>query len=454
MNTPELELHPGLRRRTLVVGLGRTGLSVVRFLATRGVEVAVTDTRLSPPGHDELVEELPDVAMFLGGFDPSAFDSAGQIVLSPGISLAEPLIVAALERGIPVFGDIEIFALHAHAPVVGITGSNGKSTVTTLLGDAAREAGWKVGVGGNIGTPALDLLHEPGIDLYVLELSSFQLETTHSLRCAAATVLNVQEDHMDRYDGFEHYAQTKARVLRDAEFVVLNHDDAVVREMGRDASPVSERVSFSIEERGAAYRLAAGPDGAWLCARGESVLPVERMRLKGRHNQANALAALALADAVGLPREAVATALARFTGLRHRTQWLGEWEGVTWINDSKGTNVGATRAALLGLPGKQVLIAGGDGKGADFTPLRSALAEKGRALVLFGRDGPLIAAAVGDVVPVEKAHSLEHAIELAARLAVPGDTVLFSPACASFDMYRNFEARGDAFIEAVGARFP
>lgn len=446
-------LHPSLRRRTLVVGLGRTGLSVVRFLTARGVEVAVTDTRLSPPGHDALVDELPDVAMFLGGFDAAAFASAGQIVLSPGIALAEPLVAAARDSGIPVLGDIEIFALHADAPVVGITGSNGKSTVTTLVGDAAREAGLKVGVGGNIGTPALELLDEPGTELYVLELSSFQLETTYSLGCAAATVLNVQEDHMDRYADLGEYAATKARVLQGATTILLNRDDALVRAMGRDIRVQPGALTFSIDSRDADYQLVVGPDGEWLSAQGDPVMPVERLRLKGRHNVANALAALALADAVGVPREATARALAKFTGLRHRTQWLGEWDGVTWINDSKGTNVGATRAALLGLPGKQVLIAGGDGKGADFAPLRDALENKGRALVLFGRDATLIAEAVGDAVPVEHVDGLAQAVDAAARLAQAGDTVLFSPACASFDMFANFEVRGEAFIKAVEGRF-
>ena len=446
------ERAPGLRRKTLVVGLGATGVSAARFFSDAGVEVAVTDTRVRPPGYDEVVERYPDVGLFLGGFDPVAFERAEQLIVSPGVSVAEPLIAAARERGIPVLGDVEVFARHADAPVIAITGSNGKSTVTTLVGGMARRAGLHVCVGGNLGRPALDLLTAGPVDYYVLELSSFQLETTASLQCETACVLNVTEDHLDRYPGFQEYAAAKERIFKRARKAVLGFDDAACREMARRLPEEVALIGFGVAGD-ARYRLVDRQDGAWLMRGDRALLPAAEMKIPGRHNQLNALAAWAVGDAMGLSSAAMADELRGFAGLPHRAQWVGEKDGVVWINDSKGTNVGAAVAALSGMPGKKtILIAGGDGKGADFTPLKAAIRDHARAVVLLGRDASAIEAAMGGAAPVERARTLDEAVEAAQRCARPGDTVLFSPACASFDLFENYAARGDAFMAAVRGR--
>ncbi len=433
--------------RTLIVGLGKTGLSCARFLAARGIGFAVTDSRAEPPGLAALRAEFPDAPLYLGGFAEAAFAQAEQLVVSPGVSLREPLIAAAMARGVEAIGDIELFARHARAPVIAITGANGKSTVTTLVGLMAEAAGRDVRVGGNIGTPALELIQGREPDLYVLELSSFQLETTHSLNAAAAVVLNVMPDHMDRYPGVEDYAAAKRRVYRGDGVMVLNADDPLVRAM---AEPDRKQVFFSLGEPAPGhYGLRETAHGVWL-ARGDGcLLIVSELRIAGRHNAANALAALALGEAVGLPMTAMLRALREFEGLPHRTQWVAERDGIRWYDDSKGTNVGATLAALQGMTGKVVLLAGGDGKGADFTPLRAACAQKARAVVLIGRDAPLIEAALGGVVPVVRATDMDDAVAQARALARPGDSVLLSPACASFDMFTGYEHRGRVFTEAV-----
>lgn len=433
--------------RTLIVGLGKTGLSCARFLAARGIAFAVTDSRAEPPGLATLRAELPDVPLYLGGFAEAAFACAEQLVVSPGVSLREPPIAAALGRGAEAVGDIELFARHAKAPVVAITGANGKSTVTTLVGLMAQAAGRDVRVGGNLGTPVLELIQAREPELYVLELSSFQLETTHSLNAAAAVVLNVTPDHMDRYASLEEYAAAKQRVYRGDGVMVLNADDSVVRTM---IEPSRRQVLFTLGEPGPHdFGLRQAAEGVWLARGSERLMPVSELRVAGLHNAANALAALALGDAVGLPMGAMLHALREFPGLPHRTQWVAERDGVRWYNDSKGTNVGATLAALQGMSGKVVLIAGGDGKGADFTPLRQAAAEKARGVVLIGRDTPIIEAALDGVVPVVRAVDMDDAVAKARVLAKPGDSVLLSPACASFDMFNGYDHRGRVFVDAV-----
>ena len=432
---------------TLIVGLGKTGLSCARFLAAQGVPLAVTDSRAQPPGLVELQKDLSDVAVFVGGFDPAAFAAAQQLIVSPGVSLREPLIAEAVLRGTPALGDIELFARHARAPVVAITGSNGKSTVTTLVGEMAQCAGRNVRMGGNLGTPALDLLEITEPDLYVLELSSFQLETTSSLNAAAATVLNISVDHMDRYRNMDEYAAAKERIYRGMGVMVLNAEDAAVMAMAQH-----DRVSihFSLTKPAANDFGVADIDGkAWLAHGNQPLIAVTEVRIKGWHNIANALAALALGHAVGLPMDAMLDTLRHFPGLPHRSQWVAEFAGVAWYNDSKGTNVGATLAALRGMPGKVVLIAGGLGKDADFTPLRQAALDRARAVVLIGRDAPLIEAALDGVVPVAHAATMQEAVMQARYLARPGDVVLLSPACASFDMFSGYEERGQVFTNAV-----
>ncbi len=441
------QMMEAAQQRSLVVGLGSTGLSCARYLAGLGDAVAITDSREQPPGLEVLQQELPQVAVFLGGFAPEAFEHAERIVVSPGVSVHEPLIAAARERGVEILGDVELFARIASAPIVAVTGSNGKSTVVSLLGEAARQAGQRVAVGGNIGTPVLDLLQQDTPDLYVLELSSFQLETTDSLHARAAVVLNISADHMDRYRDLQDYMAAKARIYSRADYQVVNDDDALAAMLADGARP---QLHYSLgKPQGMNYGVCEIDGSAWLCRGDEALLAAAELRLAGAHNLSNALATLALAEAMEIPRSAVLAALKCFAGLPHRTQWVGEWNGVRWYNDSKGTNVGATVAALQGLPGAVILIAGGEGKGADFTPLAQALAGKARAVVLIGRDAPLIEAAINGQVPVVRAGNMVDAVEQARALAQAGDSVLLSPACASFDMFGNYAERGQVFMDAV-----
>jgi len=435
------------RTRTLIVGLGKTGLSCARFLAAHGEEIAITDSRERPPGLADLRALLPDAAVFLGGFSEDALKRADRLVLSPGVSAGSPFIAKARALGLPVLGDIELFAHYAHAPIVGITGANGKSTVTTLLGLMAEQAGKNVRVGGNLGTPALDLLQEKEPDLYVLELSSFQLEITDSLPCVAATVLNLSPDHMDRYKGMEDYAAAKARIFRHCRTAVLNREDPWVRDM---AASVKRRVSFGLDvpQAGDYGLLGAGID-EWLARGVEKLIPASVLRIKGRHNLANALAALALGEASGLPMPAMLAALEAFRGLPHRMEYVTRFREATYYDDSKGTNVGATLAAVQGVIQPLVLIAGGDGKGQDFAPLADALAGKARAVVLLGKDAELIECAIAGRVPVKRVKDMETAVQAAAEAAQPGDVVLLSPACSSLDMFENFEHRGRSFAVAV-----
>jgi UDP-N-acetylmuramoylalanine--D-glutamate ligase len=430
----------------VIVGLGRTGVSCARHLAARGHELRITDSRDAPPGLAELRRIAPAARLSLGGFDESLLDGADQVVASPGVSLREPLLVAAAARGLDIVGDIELFAREVTGRVVAITGTNGKSTVTTLVGEIAEAAGVDVRVGGNIGRPALDLLSGEPAALYVLELSSFQLETTRSLELAAATVLNLTPDHMDRYADLSEYAGAKARIFDQCALAVVNLDDEIVRRMPRPGQPVA---GFSLRQEDADYALADLGGARWLVARGEPLLPLRDLRIAGLHNAANALAAVALADAVGIPRTAGATALTHFPGLPHRAQVVVEAGGVRWIDDSKATNVGAALATLDGMAGPLILIAGGDGKGQDFAPLAAPLAGKVKLALLIGRDAGAVGAALEGTCPVGRCATLEEAVAAAHAASVPGDTVILSPACASLDMFRDYAHRGEVFAAAA-----
>jgi UDP-N-acetylmuramoylalanine--D-glutamate ligase len=433
-------------RRNLVVGLGKTGLSAVRWLAAQGESVAVTDSRAAPPGLEALRSFGSSVVARLGRFDLELLDAADRIVLSPGVSRAEPIVREALARGLLVVGDVELFARAARAPAVAITGTNGKSTVTTLVAEMARTAGRRVLAGGNLGEPALDLLAQPVPELYVLELSSFQLESTDSLALLAAAVLNVTPDHMDRYATFADYAAAKARLLAHAAAAIVNLDDPTVAAMAR---PGQRRVGFSTVRPHADFGLVESGGAPQLARRGEPLLPLAALRLPGRHNAANALAALALGTEIGLELEPMLATLRTFSGLPHRGEAVAERRGVRYLDDSKGTNVGATLAAVSGLDGPLVLIAGGEGKGQDFTPLAAAFRGKVRHAVLIGRDREQLAAALAGACSTEFAADMEAAVAAAARVAQPGDLVLLSPACASLDMFRDYAARGDAFAAAA-----
>jgi UDP-N-acetylmuramoylalanine--D-glutamate ligase len=433
---------------SVVVGLGKTGASCLRFLAKRGIAVSGTDTRTAPPGLSELGGLAKTLDIRLGGFDLSLLDGASQVLMSPGVSLEEPIASQARARGIEVLGDIELFARAVRAPVIGITGTNGKSTVTSLVASMAAAAGRRVLAGGNLGVPALDLLEQPISDLYVLELSSFQLETTSSLALKAAVVLNVSADHMDRYATIEAYARAKARIFAKAATMVLNADDPLVAAMRRDGAHV---VTFSTQRTDVDFALQGSGERTVLAHRGEPLLDTSRMKISGLHNAANALAALALGEAAGLEFSAMLAALESFPGLKHRSAWIADVTGVRFIDDSKGTNVGATIAAVSGLRGPLVVIAGGEGKGQDFAPLAAAFKGKVRHAVLIGKDAPAVAAALQGHCTIERAETLEAAVSAAAAAARPGETVLLSPACSSLDMFRDYAHRGEVFAAAVRA---
>ncbi|MGO8829796.1 MAG: UDP-N-acetylmuramoyl-L-alanine--D-glutamate ligase [Steroidobacteraceae bacterium] len=447
---------------SVVVGLGKTGASCLRYLAKRGIAVSATDTRRSPPGLAELGDLAKKLDIRLGGFDLSLLDGASQVLMSPGVSLEEPIASQARARGIEVLGDIELFARAVQAPVIGITGTNGKSTVTSLVARMGAAAGRRVLAGGNLGHPALDLLEQPAPDLYVLELSSFQLETTTSLELLAAVVLNVTADHLDRYASVSAYARAKARIFAKASTVVLNADDPRVAAMRAGLTGVAAQrgaalrdppriLTFSTQRPDSDFALLHIGDRIHLARRGEPVLDISRMKITGLHNAANALAALALGEAAGLKLSAMLEALETFPGLEHRSAWVADLAGVRYIDDSKGTNVGATLAAVSGLSGPLILIAGGQGKGQDFSPLAAAVRGKVRHAVLIGKDAAVVESALRGVCTTERAATMDAAVSAAAAVARPGDTVLLSPACASFDMFRDYAQRGDVFAAAVRA---
>lgn len=434
----------------IVVGLGKSGMSLVRFLAQQGVRFAVADTRANPPELATLQRDYPQVEVRCGELDVDFLCRASELYVSPGLALSTPALREAAARGVKMSGDIDLFTRHAKAPIVAITGSNAKSTVTTLVGEMAAAAGRKVAVGGNIGTPALDLLNDD-VELYVLELSSFQLETTERLNAEVATCLNVSEDHMDRYDGMAQYHLAKHRIFRGARQVVVNRDDALSRPLIADQVPCW---TFGLGKPDFKRFGLIEENGEKLLAfQFETLMPTAELKIRGAHNQSNALAALALGHAVGLPFEAMLQTLRHFAGLPHRCQWVRELRGVGYYDDSKATNVGAALAAIEGLgadiAGKLVLIAGGDGKGADFSALKAPVAKFCRALVLLGRDAELLATALGDAAPMVRVKTLDEAVQRAAELAQSGDAVLLSPACASLDMFKNFEERGRLFAQAA-----
>jgi UDP-N-acetylmuramoylalanine--D-glutamate ligase len=452
MNNTILELlnkHFSLKPQTahvLVIGLGITGFSIARYLHKLGIQFSVADSRENPPNAEELKALNSAIKLTAGEFQSEDFATATHLIVSPGISLQQPLIAQALERGAILVSDVDIFACATTAPIVAITGANGKSTVTTMVGDMGIAAGKKTAVGGNLGTPMLDLLADD-VELYVLELSSFQLERSHVLNAAAATVLNVTADHLDRHADMDDYAAQKQKVFRGDGVMVLNLDDAYVAAMQDSAR---NQHWFSIQKP-VGFHIANRDGMEWLVNEETDFMPCADLPLEGRHNQANALAALALGQAVGLDKAAMCSALKNFVGLSHRMQKVAVKNGVNWVNDSKATNIGACIAALEGYDEKVILIAGGDGKGADMNELRPVAVQKTKNVIVMGKDADLISAALEDVVPLYSAASMVEAVQIAAHLAKTGDTVLLSPACASLDQYKSYADRGNQFAAAVMA---
>lgn len=444
-------------KKVLVLGLGETGLSALRWLQTQGAILSAADSRENPPGAEDVMRHMPKVVVHTGSFKPEVLLSADLIVISPGVSINEPAVQAAVKQGISVIGDVELFAQHRPqgAKVIAITGANGKTTVTTLVGEMCKAAGLKTIVAGNIGLAVLDTLSMETPDVYVLELSSFQLETTSSLVVDAATMLNLSEDHMDRYASMQDYAVAKAHIFYHAKLQVLNRDDAWSMLMAR---PKLAQVTFGFSEQGfdhKGYGLKQVQGDTWLMDGEKELINVNDLKIAGLHNAANALAAVALCRGIGIEYAPIIQTLYNFKGLPHRVEWVANIDDVDYYDDSKGTNVGATCAALSGLyknghPQKIVLIAGGDGKGQDFTPLAPAVQANSRAVVLFGRDAPLIEAVLLPTnIPMYQAADLPEAVSIAKKVAQAGDAVLLSPACASFDMFKNYVHRAEVFVDAV-----
>ena len=425
----------------LVIGLGVSGYASARFLLRRGYRCRVQDTRTNPAYLECLREEFANLDFVGSALDSTITETADVLVVSPGVAVRQDAIQQAAQQGKTVLGDIELFALLVEQPVVAITGSNGKSTVTTLVGEMLRCDQRKVAMGGNLGTAALDLLEQEA-EIYLLELSSYQLETTTSLRPKVAALLNLCEDHLDRYPSYNDYVEVKQRVFNNAEICISNLDDVFTRHDVRDTC-------FSLDTHSdAAFRLHE--DGAlWLAYGNEPWLPVDRLGISGRHNWANALAAMAIAHHLGVSRDAIVEALQAFRGIPHRSQWIAEIDGVEWVNDSKATNVGAAQASIDGRDRPVILIAGGQSKGADMSVMYDSIRQKVKCVLLLGEDASRLQQAWQGASEIELVDSMRDAVQRARQLAGHGDCVLLAPACASFDMYPRFEARGDDFVQCV-----
>ncbi len=431
-----------------VIGTGITGLSVARFLAAKQEAFIVLDTRTNPPNLENVQQEFPNITIECGELNPETLLACDEIIVSPGVAMATPAIERAKNAGIPVVGDIELFVRHAKAPIIAITGSNAKSTVTTLVGEMARAAGIRVAVGGNLGTPALDLLND-AVELYVMELSSFQLETVTKLNAKVATILNISADHLDRYDSLRAYILAKLRIYFGAEHIVVNRKDVLTHPpFAAGVKPIY----FGGNADFGGFGLIKENGQEFLAKNLTPLMPAGELKIRGRHNVDNALAALALGDAAGIPMDAMLGTLKQFKGLKHRCEFVADKNGIEFFNDSKGTNIGATLAAIQGLardPQQLIVILGGEGKGQDFTELAPTLKAINSQVILIGRDAPIIEQALAQATKITHANSMPDAVSKAFQIAHHGDAVLLSPACASFDMFKNYEDRGEKFCAAV-----
>lgn len=431
-----------------VVGLGVTGYSAARYLCARGLDIKVVDSRQEPPLASEFKREFPNIETQFGDFTEGQLNDANLIVASPGISLKETVLREAKRNGAHIVGDIELFLQENDKPVIAVTGSNGKSTVVTLVGEMCRSAGMDVLVAGNIGLPVLDALTDLSVyQVAILELSSFQLETTSQVPAEASAILNISADHMDRYDSMGDYMLAKARILRGAKHAVLPRHDEWLNQI----TNVNQVQSFELDEPldESSFGVVRKSGKRWLMKGDSKLMKLNDVPLTGLHNVKNVLSAFALVDSFDLALNELVSAVKEFKGLAHRMQTIARHNNVLWVNDSKATNIGATVTALNNVENNVVWIAGGQGKGADFNELKAAITGHVKHLVLIGEDAPQIDAAIGDLLPVSHANSMQAAVEMAATIAFDNDVVLLSPACASFDMFTSFEHRGDEFANCV-----
>lgn len=457
--------------KRLIIGMGQTGLSCARFLTAKGLSFDLCDTRERLPNQSDIESEFSHCQIFKGKLDEKLLAQYQELIVSPGIAIAEPAIKFAKQQGSLVRGDVDLFAEYVTKPVIGITGSNGKSTVTTLVGEILSKAGHKPAVCGNIGIPVLDvLLNDDDYNCYVVELSSFQLETTHHLAAEVACVLNLSEDHMDRYDSMMSYHQAKHRIFQGCRSIVTNREDSLTQPLVSDSMPkksfglqmsentVAAKNQYSIAQVEISDPLSNDyPSVKSLMFAQQPIFPVADLKIKGRHNQLNALAAIALIESLPVSfkvsDDQLKNVLTDFTGLPHRCAWIAEFDGIEYYNDSKGTNVGSTLAAIEGLASDETknifLIAGGVGKDQDFEPLADACQKSVKHALLFGRDAKLIAARIKSDCDLDIVDTLEQALVQTQQLAKAGDVVLFSPACASFDQFENYVKRGEAFEQLI-----
>lgn len=444
------------KEEKVIVGLGETGLSVAKFLASQNQKFKVIDSRTSPPALTTLRQLMPEVEIEVGALNQKTILEASELVVSPGLSLKTPAIAEAMEQGVPVTGDIDIFSKSISKPIIAVTGSNGKSTVVAILANILQKAGKDFGLGGNLDganfKPALDLLEEDEKDFYILELSSFQLETTENLSAEVAVILNLSADHMDRYDSLNDYHRAKLKIFNGCRQVVINRDEIYSYPVTQLEVPVWD---FGFSRPGInGLGLLEEDDDQYLAYQFEKIVSVNELKVFGQHNISNVLAAASLALAIDIDLETIRAAIKEFNGLPHRCEWVAEVSGVDFYNDSKGTNVGATMAAVEGLgqriDGHIILIAGGIGKGADFRSLVPVINRWGKEVILIGQDAIEMASNFDKDVSTYFATDMADAVSTALKHASSGDAVLLSPACASFDMFENFQHRGRAFKESVG----
>ena len=451
-----------MTKHYLILGLGKSGLSAAYYLCHQSVNVVLADTRGQVSGINDFKKSFPEVTVFLGGFPLSLLDNIDTLVISPGLSPEQPIVKEALRRDLEVIGDIELFCRHVHSPIIAVTGTNAKSTVVTLIAKMIADAGYRVGLGGNIGTPALALLSETEdeADFYVLELSSFQLESIPSLKAEVAVVLNITPDHMDRYDSFDDYVSTKLRIFNGCKNAIYNHDDGLTTPRNNEPVKISFGVGKNSKQTALSYWLSQGVESTNLLSGDKVIVSDDMLQLKGTHNHLNCLAAIAVCDAIGIERSTQRKSLQKFSGLPHRCEAIADINGVSWVNDSKGTNVGATLAALKGFgkafPHKIILILGGVSKDASFSPLINPINQFVKRVLVYGQDASKIIADLSGAVScqIDLLGEFESIASKACEIARRKDLVLFSPACASFDMFDNFEHRGEVFKKQVLAFTP